>query len=70
MSMRPLIPAVLALASGPALAHPGHGHGDGFSLLHYLSAPEHVAGLVLLAVVGGGIAGWWLRRRRRDDRQD
>ncbi|WP_018871662.1 hypothetical protein [Thioalkalivibrio sp. ALJ16] len=70
MSMRPLIPAFLALASSPALAHPGHGHGDGFSLLHYLSAPEHVAGLVLLAVVGGGIAGWWLRRRRRDDRRD
>lgn len=36
-----------------ALAHPGHGTGDGFSITHYLKEPEHIAWLVLL-VVGVG----------------
>lgn len=56
--------AILALVSAPALAHPGHGHGDGFSLLHYVSAAEHVAILGLLAATVAGLGGWWLHRRR------
>lgn len=56
----------LALASGPVLAHPGHGlHGhNGFSLLHYLTEPDHVAGIVLVVAIIGGIAGWLWRRNR------
>ena len=64
MSARSFALATLAFVSTPALAHPGHGHGDGFSLLHYLSAPEHVAVLGLLAAIAGVLGGWWLRRRR------
>lgn len=32
-----------------ATAHPGHGRGNdpGFSLLHYLGEPEHVAGVLI-----------------------
>lgn len=65
MPLRRLALVPLALAGSPALAHPGHGHGDGHSLLHYLSSPEHVwpAALLLAAVIGG--AWWWRRSRRR-----
>lgn len=69
MSMRPLIPAVLTLASSPALAHPGHGHGEGFSLLHFLSAPEHAwplgLGLLAMAIIVGLFARRWHRKRPR-----
>ncbi len=61
--MRQLIPTLLALASGPAVAHPGHGHGEGFSLPHFLSAPGHAWPLGLLAVAI--VAGLFARRRRR-----
>lgn len=48
-----------------ALAHPGHGAaGEGWTLLHYLSEPVHIAataGLTLAAV-----AGLRLLRRRRN----
>ena len=68
MTLRPLALAPLALASSPALAHPGHGHGDGHSLLHYLSSPEHVwpaaAALLLAAVIGGAWLWRWSRRRK------
>ena len=64
--MRKLTLLALLAASGPLWAHPGHGqHGHhGFSLLHYLTEPEHVAGLVLLVAVIGGVAGWLWQRRR------
>ncbi|WP_017943027.1 MULTISPECIES: hypothetical protein [unclassified Thioalkalivibrio] len=65
--MRPLIPMLLALASAPALAHPGHGHGEGFSLSHWLSAPEHAwsLGLLAMVIVAGRFARRWQRRRSR-----
>jgi len=42
------------LGSVAASAHPGHGVGDGTSLLHYLTSPLHVgrAMLVLTALAG------------------
>lgn len=63
MRMRSSLPILLALAAGPALAHPGHGHGEGGSLLHFLSAPEHAWPLGLLAVAV--IAGLFVIRRHR-----
>ena len=53
---------IAALYAAPAFAHPGHGVGGGYSLLHYATSPEHV-GLALLAlvVVAGALA---LTRRR------
>jgi hypothetical protein len=58
--------AFLVAATGWAAlaqAHPGHGHGHGakgYSLLHYLSEPEHVAALVLVVVlIGAAFALAW-----------
>lgn len=57
--------------SGQLLAHPGHGHPGqhGFSLLHYLSEPEHVAGLALVMALIGGIGGWWWKRKSKSRSQ-
>lgn len=54
------------LFSSSLWAHPGHGHSPqhGFSLLHYLSEPEHVAGLVLLVAVIAAVAARVVRRQR------
>ena len=41
-----------------ALAHPGHGQGSGYEVLHYLTAVEHILPLVIVA------AGVLLIRRR------
>ncbi len=55
---RPAPTALLLVLLGvsPALAHPGHGPaGDGGSLWHYLSTPQHLAVgalLILLTIVG------------------
>lgn len=52
--------------AGAAAAHPGHGRGNdsGFGLLHYLSEPEHVTG-VLIGVLAIAVVGFLLRRRAR-----
>lgn len=67
MIPRSLLAITLVTLSSPALAHPGHGHGEGFSLLHYLSAPEHAWTLVLGAGLGAAVVGgaWYLRRLRK-----
>ncbi len=40
------------LVAAPALAHEGHGHSDGGSLLHYLLEPLHVAAVLGALLVG------------------
>jgi hypothetical protein len=50
-----------ALFPQVARAHPGHGLGDGWSFLHFVSEPVHaVPGILLAACVLGAIA--WVRR--------
>jgi len=69
MGFRPASLAGGLLFSAPLLAHTGHGrHGGDFSLLHYLSEPQHVAGVALLLalVIGGAVALWQRRAKRRD----
>jgi putative Mn2+ efflux pump MntP len=53
----------LALITIASLAvHPGHGTGDGFSLLHYLTEPSHLLGGVVFVLVAA-VAVALLRRR-------
>jgi len=57
---------VVALATIPAIAHPGHGKDGGSnSLTHYATEPVHVAPVVLALVAGVAVAALiiWLRRR-------
>lgn len=66
MMTRGLLCLSLLSASVPALAHPGHGHGDGYAPLHYLSAPEHAPEYAIgLLLALGVVVGWRIRRRRR-----
>ncbi|MFO7953868.1 MAG: hypothetical protein R6U45_03550 [Thioalkalivibrio sp.] len=62
--MRTLMGTALVLLGAPALAHPGHGHSGGLSLLHLVSSPEHIWPLALGVLVIGVAAGAWLYRRR------
>ncbi|ARE82270.1 hypothetical protein RTM1035_11480 [Roseovarius sp. TM1035] len=51
--------------AGAALAHPGHDLNlpqEGVS--HWLAAPVHAPGLILLAAVLGGLAVWRAARNR------
>ncbi|GJD56151.1 HupE/UreJ family protein [Methylobacterium dankookense] len=57
----PLLPALLLLAPGAALAHPGHGEAVGFAqgFAHPLGGLDHVLAMVavgLLAGIRGGAA--------------
>jgi hydrogenase/urease accessory protein HupE len=51
---------IAGLASSPSWAHPGHGvDGNDWSLLHYLTEPDHLGGVLGLLVV----AAWFFVRR-------
>ena len=61
----PLLPALLLLAPGAALAHPGHGEAAGFAqgFAHPLGGLDHVLAMVavgLIAGIRGGAARWAL----------
>jgi len=52
------------LFAGPLAAHPGHGTGDGDSLLHHLADPWHATLWIASAAVVVGLAVLLTRRRR------
>jgi hydrogenase/urease accessory protein HupE len=57
---------VAGLASSPAWAHPGHGvDGGDWSLLHYLTEPDHLIGALGLAILVAGSFAWRATRARR-----
>jgi hypothetical protein len=67
-----LLAALLWLAGLPLLAHPGHDETtphaqDPNSLMHYLTSPVHIAGIVLgvVVVVGAVLALRAQGRKRR-----
>lgn len=51
------------LAASRVLAHPGHGNSAN-GLLHYLTEPEHLLGMVALLLGMGGLV-YGLKRLRR-----
>jgi hypothetical protein len=69
-----LLLALLFITSHLVLAHPGHDETsphahDPNSVMHYLTSPIHVAGIVL--VLGGVVAlayRWQTRKHRRPTR--
>jgi putative copper export protein len=54
----------MAVLSAPfaALAHPGHGETDGFTITHYFTEPIHAVATIL--AVGGILALVTVLRRR------
>lgn len=56
--MKKAIFAYFATATA-AMAHPGHGEAPG----HWLTRPDHILGLVVLAVVGGVVLTQLIRNR-------
>ncbi len=46
------------------LAHAGHGHTEGNSLVHWLIEPAHLPFTLAAAAVVVGVAFWAVRRRR------
>ena len=61
------IVAAISLFAVPSItsAHPGHGEGGAStSLLHYLSEPVHVVGLLVSAIVIVAAVTWGQRVHR------
>jgi hypothetical protein len=45
----------------PVFGHEGHGFSSAMNVLHYIVEPEHVAPLLIVAILAGG---WrWFRAR-------
>ena len=56
---------IAGLISSPSWAHPGHGVGGGdWSLVHYLTEPDHLVPALGLALVVAG-SSWPAIRARR-----
>lgn len=52
----PVVAAFLALAPGAAVAHEGHGPETSWAgVVHWLSSPYHLVGVVALVAVVGGL---------------
>ena len=43
-------------------AHEGHGHTDGYTIIHYLTEPVHA--LAVGAAFVTGMAIWWRTRKK------
>jgi len=56
--------ALAALLPSAALAHPDHSH-DALTLRHLLSEPDHVAMVVIGALVVATVV-WWRIARNKD----
>lgn len=50
------------IPAGTVYAHEGHGHTDGYTIIHYLTEPVHAlaAGIAFAT----GMAIWWRTRKR------
>lgn len=70
-AIRPCIFLIGGLASSPALAHPGHGiDGGDWSLLHYVTEPDHLVGVIgLLVAVAWLCVRRFIRARRASQAQ-
>lgn len=54
----------------PSQAHEGHGHTEGYSLLHYLSEPIHLAGVMTIALSAVLLFRWrsvWVKENTGKD---
>lgn len=50
--MKKFLFAIGSIFPFAASAHPGHGGTDGFTIIHYMREPEHIAlGILVLAFV-------------------
>lgn len=54
-----LLTTALPLA---ALAHPGHGGTDGWTITHYFTEPQHAL-VTVLAIGGALLVGYAVRKR-------
>lgn len=57
-----------SLAPSTALAHPDHAH-EALSLRHMLSEPDHIAMVVLAALVGGTLVWRYIAAGRKGGRK-
>jgi hydrogenase/urease accessory protein HupE len=66
VAIQPCSLLIAGLLSSPSWAHPGHGVGGGdWSLVHYLTEPDHLAAALGLALlVAASFAGRAIRARR------
>jgi hydrogenase/urease accessory protein HupE len=57
---------IAGLLSSPSWAHPGHGVGGGdWSVVHYMTEPDHLVAALGLALLVAGPFAWRAIRARR-----
>ena len=56
------ITLICCFPAGTVFAHEGHGHTDGYTIIHYLTEPVHAFAVGIAFVTGMAI--WWRTRKK------
>lgn len=64
--MKKMIASLATLTPLLALAHPGHGDTDGYTIIHYFTTPQHVLVTLAAIAVTAVFVAWEKRRKQKE----
>jgi len=64
--MKKIIASLATLTPLLALAHPGHGESEGYTIIHYFSEPQHALVTLGVVVVTGIFIAWEKRSKQKE----
>lgn len=64
--MKKIIASLATLTPLLALAHPGHGESEGYTIIHYFSEPQHALVTLGVVVVTGIFIVWEKKRKQKE----
>lgn len=64
--MKKIIASLATLTPLLALAHPGHGETDGYTIIHYFTSPQHVLVTLAAVAVTGVFIAWEKKRKQKE----
>lgn len=64
--MKKIIASLVTLTPLLALAHPGHGESEGYTIIHYFSEPQHALVTLGVVVVTGIFIAWEKRSKQKE----
>jgi len=63
--MKKVISSLAAFTPLLALAHPGHGESEGYTIIHYFTEPQHALVTLGVVAVTGVFIAWEKRRKQK-----